>query len=142
MKETILSGHVLVSNNNKVLLIRHEEGATHRSGVYGIPGGRPEAGEELKDTAVREFKEETGLTVQKEDLIEYPNNQFSADIAKKDGTTKHYTMTVFRAHKFAGELKATEETTPEWINQEDLDQLNLLPNVKTAVLEALKVLAY
>ena len=34
-----------------------------RKGEWSIPGGRQEAGETVRETAVREVREETGLTI-------------------------------------------------------------------------------
>jgi len=36
--QPILSAHILIFNQDKVLLVKHEEGAGHINGVYGIPG--------------------------------------------------------------------------------------------------------
>lgn len=131
--QTILTSHILIFQNNQVLLVKHGETAGHMTGVYGIPGGRVDEGESLQEAAVREFAEETGLTVLENDIREFPNNEYSADIQRKDGTTKHFTMHIFLASKWEGSLENTRETTPEWINVDQLDSFNLLPNVKEAI---------
>lgn len=131
--QTTLTSHILIFHNNQILLVRHGEKAGHMTGVYGIPGGRVDEGESLQETAVREFKEETGLIVEKEDLQEFPHNEYTADIQRKDGTTKRFTMHIFLASKWEGSLKNTGETTPEWINLDQLDGFNLLLNVKEAI---------
>lgn len=134
----ILTAHVLAFQNDNVLLVRHGEGAGHLTGVYGIPGGRLQEGEESKTAAARELQEETGLIVETSDLHEFANNQFTADIQRKDGEVKRYTMTVFYAETFSGELKESEETTPEWITIADLQTYNLLPNVQQAIENAVQ----
>lgn len=134
--QTTRTSHILIFQNNQVLLVEHGETAGHMTGTYGIPGGRVDEGESLRQTAVREFAEETGLTVLENDLGEFPNNEYSADIQRKDGTTRKFTMHIFLASKWEGSLKNTGETTPEWINMDQLDSFNLLPNVKEAVLAA------
>lgn len=136
MTDSIQSGHVLVFDNNKVLLVQHGEKAGHITGVYGIPGGRIDKGEKVTTAATREFLEETGLEVEEGDLQAFPSNSYTADIARKDGTTRKFTMTVFVCQKYKGTLKKSEETNPKWISVGHLDKMNLLPNVKKAIAEA------
>lgn len=131
--DTITTAHILVFDKDKVLLVRHGESAGHLTGVYGIPGGHLQEGESLKEAAIREFHEETGLTVDESDVEEFPRNTYEADIQRKDGSTKHYAMTIFAGVMFVGELKATGETVPEWIEVDKLSNYQLLPNVKEAV---------
>ena len=134
----ILSAHVLVFKKNQVLLVRHEKGAGHLTGVYGIPGGRINENENFINAASRELKEETGLIVEINDLREFPNNRYTALIKRKDGTTKKFTMTVFFTDKFSEKLKKYSETTPKWIFISQLSKINLLPNVKKAIFDAMR----
>ncbi len=133
--EPILTAHIVTIQDGKVLLVKHGEAASHETGVYGIPGGRPLEGEDMAQTAIREFKEETGLTVTLVDLCEYNGNRYTADIKRKSGETKRYTMQVFYTLQFSGKLKDSGETTPEWVPFKKLDMEVILPNVKKAVLD-------
>ncbi len=137
----ILSAHVLVFKNNQVLLVRHEKSAGHLTGVYGIPGGRINENENFINAATRELKEETGLIVEVDDLREFPNNQYTADIKRKDGASKKFTMTVFFTGRFSGNLKKSSETTPQWISIHSLSKIDLLPNVKKAIQDAKRTFA-
>src|SRR5258706_5596518 len=128
----IITAHVLVFQKDKVLLVRHGVSAGHLTGVYGIPGGHLNGDETLKHAAIRVLHEETGLEVDEKDLQDFPSNKYTADIQRKDGSTKRYTMTVFTSMSFGGLLNKTSETTPEWIEFSKLDEYNLLPNVKEA----------
>lgn len=130
---SIPSAHILLFENGKVLLVKHQEGADHITGSYGIPGGRLNENETLKQTAVREFREETGLIVEENNLFEFPNNSYTADIKRKSGKTKRYTMNVFLVKDFKGELQSSSETIPEWIEINKISNLNLLPNVANAI---------
>ena len=52
-----------------------------KSGLYGLPGGSVEFGEQIKVSAARELKEETGIEVNPDDLksievINYPSKKF------------------------------------------------------------------
>jgi ADP-ribose pyrophosphatase YjhB (NUDIX family) len=46
-------------HNNKILLIKRAKG--NLQGMWGLPGGKMEAGEHLSDAAIREIYEETGI---------------------------------------------------------------------------------
>lgn len=131
--EGVVTAHILVFQDKHVCLVKHGQSAGHLTGVYGIPGGRLEEHEDMLTAAMRELQEETGLAVRPEDVYPFPRNEYTADIQRKDGSTKTYTMTIFVAMDFSGELHTSGETTPEWISVEKLDDYQLLPNVKEAV---------
>lgn len=136
--DAAITSHILIFQNDSVLLVRHGGKAGHITGTYGIPGGHRNGNESLEEAAVREFKEETGLEVDQADLEEFLDNEYSADILRKDGTIRNFTMHIFLAKKWTGEIKENEETSPLWIDIGSLDKYNLLPNVKKAILVAMK----
>lgn len=125
---------VLVIKDGKVLLVSHNEAAGNLNGTYGLPSGHLEKDEDEKIAAVRELFEETGIIVEHENLIEYPNDIWIADIKRKDGKTYTFQIKVFVAKTFSGSLRESEETTPEWIEIAKLDEYNLLPNVKEIIM--------
>ena len=131
---------ITVFKDEDVLLVKHGEKAGHITGVFGLPAGRNEEGESNLAAAIRELEEETGLTAREEDMIEYPQNTYTADLARKDGRTIRSTMTVLICHQYEGELRGTEETVPEWVNVTEIEQYKLLPNVKEAVNDSLSYL--
>lgn len=132
---------VIVFDNSKVLLVKHGPDAGHILDVYGLPAGRIESGELEIQAAVRELKEETGLTVTEDNLKEYENNQYTAQITRKNGEIITSTMRVFIGSTYTGELLSNAETTPEWVEIDNLNSYTLLPNVKEAVSDAVKVIS-
>lgn len=55
MKKTELSCGIIVFDGDKVLIVKHKGGHT------SFPKGHREKGENLRETAIREVKEETGI---------------------------------------------------------------------------------
>ena len=97
---------------DKVVTTKYKEG-NKKSGYYEIPGGKIEEGETPEQTAIREMKEETGVTVKNlkykgNMIIEYPNRIFDFD--------------VFITNESEGEPQEFEENTSEWIEIKELLQ--------------------
>ncbi|MEF2280221.1 Nudix hydrolase [Deinococcus sp. YIM 134068] len=62
------AGVVILNNRDEVLLVR--EGKPGSAGLWHIPSGSVEEGENPQDAAVRETREETGLTVRPVRLLD------------------------------------------------------------------------
>jgi len=132
---------VLVFHDNKVLLVRHEKGSGYNDHVFGLPSGRLQPGETEIAAAVRELKEETGLTTTKKELVEFPNNYHLAKLLnRKDKEEREieYSWRVFLCRSHTGELHKSPETSPSWHALHELEFLYLLPNVKDVVEAGLK----
>ena len=52
----------ILIEDGKVIVTKYKE-PNKKAGYYEIPGGKIEEGETAEDAAIREFKEETGITV-------------------------------------------------------------------------------
>ena len=133
--EIIQTVGVLIIKDAKVLLVKHGKSAGHLTGTYGLPAGRIEKNEGERVAAIRELQEETGLITSERELIEYPGDVYTATIERKDSVPKTYAMKVFQCRNYSGELKSSDETTPEWVEIEKLDSYKLLPNVEEIVLK-------
>ncbi|MBI2594694.1 MAG: NUDIX hydrolase, partial [Candidatus Colwellbacteria bacterium] len=71
MEDIVPTVAALVLRDDKVLLVRHKEGAAHLTDTYGLPSGRIGDGESEKEAALRELKEETGLQATLQDISEF-----------------------------------------------------------------------
>lgn len=123
---------VMVFKNNKVLLgHRHPDpikadSLMHGEGSWTMPGGKLHFGEELKEAALRELKEETGLTAQKIDLkIISLTNDLVPDA--------HFVTVGFFCEKFSGQPQVMEPdkiTAWQWFDLTHLPQPLFKPSEK------------
>lgn len=72
---------VAIIYNNKILLV-HPTNASWQKNTLGIPKGKVEDGEDLKDAALRELKEETGISLDSSQISQEP---LVADYLDKGG---------------------------------------------------------
>ena len=124
---------VIIFDGNKVLLVKHGPKASHLNGTYIFPCGTIESGETPKIAAVRELREESGIDASELNLIEFPNNYFESELTYKGDRKVQASMIIFICKKYSGQLKGSDEANPEWHNFEEIKNLNLLPNVATAI---------
>lgn len=127
---------VTIFNKNKVLLVKHKQASEHINDVYGLPAGRLELGEKEITAAIRELKEETGLTTQETNLTEL-NGTYENTEEGKTGT-KSFKTTAYLCTKYSGKLISGEETEPVWVNLQNLENLNLIEVAGTIISDALK----
>ncbi|MFD2617756.1 8-oxo-dGTP diphosphatase [Terrilactibacillus laevilacticus] len=85
----------LLKHDDKVLLLKKP-----RRGWWVAPGGKMESGESIKDTVIREFREETGLYLQNPEL----KGVFTFIIKEGDKTISEWMMFTFYADDYEGQL--------------------------------------
>jgi 8-oxo-dGTP diphosphatase len=95
---------VFLRRENQVLLIRKKRGLG--AGKINGPGGRFEPGETALECAIRETREEVGLTPHELDYRGDNRFQFV------DGYSIH--VHVFVSTSYSGQLRETEEAIPIW----------------------------
>ena len=130
----------VIFTNDSVLLVKHKEYAEHLTNWYGFPGGHIDEGETAKEAAGRELTEETGLVVSNNELEELPINVPDADIPRKGGIVKRFSLKVFYAKSYSGTLTESNETIPEWVPLSKIDSIDLVGSTKYVIEESLKLL--
>ena len=82
-----------------------------------FPGGHVEPGESFVESVIREVREETGLTI--ENPILCGTKQFQTE----DG--ERYVVLLYRASRYSGELRSSDEGEVFWIPRDSLSQHQL-----------------
>ena len=82
-----------------------------------FPGGHVEPGESFVESVIREVREETGLTV------ENPILCGTKQIQTEDG--ERYVVLLYRANRYSGELRSSDEGEVFWIPRDQLSQHQL-----------------
>jgi ADP-ribose pyrophosphatase YjhB (NUDIX family) len=111
----------LIFKDGKLLLIRR--GAKPGQGRWSIPGGLVELGERVYDAVVREVKEECGLDVEVERLVDV----FDSITRDEKGRIRYQFVVVnFLAKIKGGNLKNADDVLEaRWVPIDEVEKYNL-----------------
>ena len=100
-------------------------------GQWSIPGGALEVGELVRDAAIREAREETGLIVEPGELL----GVYDRVLRHSDGRVQyHYVLVDFLCRAVGGELKAAGDAAEaRWFAPEELPALNLAEDTQEVI---------
>ena len=106
----------IIIERDRVLLVKRAHPPIQ--GQWSIPGGVLEVGEMVREAAIREAREETGLIVEPGELLGV-YDRILRDPEKR--VQYHYVLIDFLCRAVGGELQAaTDATEVRWFTREDL----------------------
>jgi 8-oxo-dGTP diphosphatase len=119
----------IIIENTRVLLIKR--GQPPLMGEWSIPGGMLELGETVHEAAIREAKEETGLTIEPGELL----GVFDRVIRDEKGQVQyHYVLIDFFCRQISGEmLAAGDADEARWFTKEEAANLPLAKDTAEVV---------
>lgn len=122
----------VVWRHGKVLLVRRAKNPG--TGTWSLPGGAQELGETIKETAIRETREETGVEIRE---LTFLGAFDSMERDEKDNLLYHFTLIDFEAFWVSGEPRPGDgETDAKFFAMEELTDLNLWEPMLNIILKS------
>jgi 8-oxo-dGTP diphosphatase len=117
------------TKNSRVVLVKRSHPPIQ--GQWSIPGGVLELGEMVREAAVREAREETGLIVEPGQLL----GVFDRVLRHADSRVQyHYVLIDFLCRPVGGELCAASDAAEvRWFTREELPALNLAEDTQEVI---------
>ena len=108
---------VVVLDGDRILLIKRRDEPD--AGLWTVPGGLVELGEDVEDAAVREVEEETGVKVELQGLLDVVDKV----VRDEQGRVKyHFVIVDFLGRPLTKEVRASPEVLDAaWV---ELDKLS------------------
>ncbi len=117
----IVGTGALLIEDGKLLLVKR--GAKPGQGKWSIPGGLVELGERVQETVVREVKEECGLDIEVERLMDV----FDSIMRDEKGRIQYQFVVVNFLAKIKGGLlkNADDVLEARWVSLNEVEKYNL-----------------
>lgn len=115
-EQAIFTVLCMVYDENGNILVEDRKDP-HWPGV-SLPGGHVEPNEPFTQAAIREVQEETGLTMENPRLCGVKQFQ--------DKGNARYVVFLYKANKFSGNLKSSDEGEVFWVKRNELTNYRLV----------------
>ncbi|MCH5317843.1 MAG: NUDIX domain-containing protein [Eubacterium sp.] len=122
---------LVFNEKNEILLNLRSD-----TGTWGIPGGSMELHENIRETAVRELKEEAGITAERLELVDVLSGK-DYYFEYQNGDKMCCVIVLFKVTNYRGEIKVSDDESREL----KFFSLNALPDMESrakAILDGIK----
>jgi 8-oxo-dGTP diphosphatase len=118
----------VVIEKDRVLLVKRAHPPLQAQ--WSIPGGVLEVGELVREAAVREAREETGLIVEPADLL----GVYDRVLRAEQRVQYHYVLIDFLCRPVGGELQAADDAAEvRWFTREELPAAKLAEDTQDVI---------
>ena len=119
----------IIIEESRVLLVKRAHPPLQAQ--WSIPGGVLEVGELVREAAVREAREETGLIVEPNDLLGVYDRILRTP---EQRVQYHYVLIDFLCRRVGGELAAADDAAEvRWFTREELPALKLAEDTQDVI---------
>jgi 8-oxo-dGTP pyrophosphatase MutT (NUDIX family) len=120
---------IVVNDRGEILMIRRTD-----NGNWAVPGGGMDLGESITDTAVRETREETGITCKITGLVGiYTNPHHVIRYTSNEEVRQEFSI-LFTARPVGGRLRPSGESSePQWVSSANLTGLQMHPSMRQRI---------
>ena len=120
-KQPIVAVGAVIIHKRRILLEKRKNEPGR--GKWSIPGGLVELGEKCEQTAIREVKEETGLTVDRPEHLDVVDN---VDLDENGRVKYHFVIVDFLVRLKGGKLKASSDAAElKWVPLKEVEEYRL-----------------
>lgn len=133
MLKILVSTVILVNKKNEILMEKHHK-YKHLQHLWQFPGGKVEPNELIKSAAVRELKEELGISITEKSLNPIGFEDYFLD-------NKHYVIFYFLCKNWNSAIKNKEHQLLKWFLLEEIKIENIIEynyNIFQQLLEMLE----
>ena len=120
---------IVVRDRGEILMIRRTD-----NGNWAVPGGGMDLGESIIEAAVRETREETGITCEITGLVGIYTDPHHVILYTSNGEVRQEFSIVFTARLVSGELRPSNESAePQWVPPDAVADLQMHPSMRQRI---------
>jgi 8-oxo-dGTP pyrophosphatase MutT (NUDIX family) len=120
---------IVVNDRGEILMIRRTD-----NNNWAVPGGGMDPGESITDAAVRETREETGITCEITGLVGIYTNPGHVILYPSNREVRQEFSIVFAAQPVGGELRPSSESSePRWVSPIEVPSLQMHPSMRQRI---------